>query len=87
MFRVVRATEAKEEEALTEEAEDTSPDAAGRAKPGEQEIVADPSGYATASSLIHQEERSNVRGLEDRVTCGVYGKGIVEPECRREARA
>ena len=87
MFRVIRATEAKEEEALEEEAEDTSPDAAGKSKPGEQEIVADPSGYAKASNLIHQEERANVHGLKNRVTCCNYGKVVVEPERRREARA
>ena len=73
MIRVIRATEAKEEEAL-EEAEDTSPDAAGKAKPGEQEIVADASGHATAGNQIHQEEQAHVRGLKDRVTCGVYGR-------------
>ena len=76
MFRVIRATEAKEEEAL-EEAEDTSPDAAGKAKPGEQEIVADPSGHATAGNQIHQEERANVHGLKVKVTCGVYGRTLL----------
>ena len=86
-FRVIRATEAKEEEALEEEAEDTSPDAAGKAKPGDQEIVVDPSVYATASNLIHQEEQANVHGLKDRVTCGVFGKVIIELERRRETRA
>ena len=72
VLRVIRATAAKGGRTFEEEAEDTSPNAAGKAKLGEQEIVADPSGYATASNLIHQEERANIHGLKDRVTCGVY---------------
>ena len=72
MLRVIRATASKGGRTFEEEAEDTSPNAAGKAKLGEQEIVADPSGYATASNLIHQEERANIHGLKDRVTCGVY---------------
>ena len=46
----------------------------GAAAPAAAVITADPSEYATTSNQIHQEERANVRGLKDRVTCGVYGR-------------
>ena len=65
----------------------SSPGRSGAAAPAAAGIVADPSEYATASNQIHQEERANVRGLKDRVTSGVYGEVVVEPERRREARA
>ena len=51
----------------------------GAAAPAAARVVADPSEYASTSNQIHQEERSDIRDLKDRVTSGVYREVFVDP--------